>query len=48
MNTDHQLSPYAATKKAAEAMAYTYHFLHGLDVSVLRYLRFTDRRAGPT
>ena len=37
MNTDHQLSPYAATKKAAEAMAYTYHFLHHLDVSVLRY-----------
>src|SRR5476649_829956 len=37
MNTDRQLSPYAATKKAAEAMAYTYHFLHGLDVSVLRY-----------
>jgi UDP-glucuronate 4-epimerase len=37
MNTDHQLSPYAATKKAAEAMSYTYHFLHGIDVSVLRY-----------
>ena len=37
MNTDQQLSPYAATKKAAEAMAYTYHFLHGIDVSVLRY-----------
>ena len=37
MNTDRQLSPYAATKKAAEAMAYTYHFLHGLDISVLRY-----------
>jgi len=37
MNTDRQLSPYAATKKAAEAMAYTYHFLHKLDVSVLRY-----------
>jgi UDP-glucuronate 4-epimerase len=37
MNTDHQLSPYAATKKAAEAMAYTYHFLHGIDISVLRY-----------
>jgi nucleoside-diphosphate-sugar epimerase len=31
------LSPYAATKKAAEALAYTYHALHGLDVSVLRY-----------
>lgn len=37
MNTDRQLSPYAATKKAAEAMAYTYHFLHGIDISVLRY-----------
>jgi nucleoside-diphosphate-sugar epimerase len=30
-------SPYAATKKAAELMAYTYHRLYGLDVSVLRY-----------
>jgi UDP-glucuronate 4-epimerase len=37
LNTDHPLSPYAATKKAAEAMAYTYHYLHGLDVSCLRY-----------
>jgi nucleoside-diphosphate-sugar epimerase len=37
MNTDRPLSPYAATKKAAEAMAYTHHFLHGIDVSVLRY-----------
>ena len=31
------LSPYAATKKAAEALAHTHHSLHGLDVSVLRY-----------
>lgn len=30
-------SPYAATKKAAELMAYTYHRLYGLDVTVLRY-----------
>jgi UDP-glucuronate 4-epimerase len=37
MNTDRQLSPYAASKKASEAMAYTYHFLHKLDVSVVRY-----------
>jgi nucleoside-diphosphate-sugar epimerase len=37
LNTDHPLSPYAATKKAAEAMAYTYHYLHGLDLSALRY-----------
>ena len=31
------ISPYAATKKAAEAMAYCYHYLFGLDISVLRY-----------
>lgn len=31
------ISPYAATKKAAEAMAYTYHYLYGIDVSVVRY-----------
>jgi nucleoside-diphosphate-sugar epimerase len=31
------LSPYAASKKAAEVMAYSYHNLHGLDVSILRY-----------
>jgi UDP-glucuronate 4-epimerase len=31
------ISPYAASKKAAEAMAYTYHHLHGIDVTVLRY-----------
>ncbi len=30
-------SPYAASKKAAEAMAYTYHYLYGIDISVLRY-----------
>jgi len=31
------LSPYAATKKAAEAMAYTYHYLYGIDITILRY-----------
>jgi len=31
------LSPYAATKKAAELMAYSYHKLYGIDVSVVRY-----------
>ncbi|MBF0206329.1 MAG: NAD-dependent epimerase/dehydratase family protein [Oligoflexia bacterium] len=31
------ISPYAASKKAAEMMAYSYHFLYGIDVSVLRY-----------
>jgi UDP-glucuronate 4-epimerase len=36
-NTDQPLSPYAASKKAAEALCYTYHYLYGLDVTVLRY-----------
>ncbi len=31
------LSPYAASKKAAEMMAYSYHKLYGLDLSVLRF-----------
>lgn len=35
--TDHPLSPYAASKKAAETLCYTYHYLHGMDVSILRY-----------
>ncbi len=30
-------SPYAASKKSAETLAYTYHHLYGIDVSVLRY-----------
>lgn len=36
-DTDHPLSPYAASKKAAEVVAYTYHYLYGIDVTVLRY-----------
>jgi nucleoside-diphosphate-sugar epimerase len=36
-NTDRPLSPYAASKKAAEVMCHTYHYLYGLDVTVFRY-----------
>jgi UDP-glucuronate 4-epimerase len=36
-STDRPLSPYAASKKAAEALCYTYHELYELDVTVLRY-----------
>jgi nucleoside-diphosphate-sugar epimerase len=36
-DTSHPLQPYAASKKSAEVMAYTYHFLHGIDVSIFRY-----------
>lgn len=36
-DTSRPVSPYAATKKAAETLAYSYHHLHGLDITVLRY-----------
>ena len=36
-DTSRPISPYAATKKAAETLCYTWHALHGLDVTVLRY-----------
>lgn len=31
------LSPYAATKKAAELLSYSYHKLYGIDTTVCRY-----------
>jgi len=37
LKVDTPLSPYAATKKGAEVLAYTYHHLYGLDISVVRY-----------
>lgn len=36
-NTDRPLSPYAASKKAAEVLCSTYHYLYGIDVTVVRY-----------
>jgi UDP-glucuronate 4-epimerase len=36
-NTDFPIQPYAASKKGAEAMCYAYHYLHGIDTTVLRY-----------
>jgi UDP-glucuronate 4-epimerase len=36
-NTDRPLSPYAASKKGAEAMCFTYHHLYGIDVTIFRY-----------
>jgi nucleoside-diphosphate-sugar epimerase len=36
-DTDHPIQPYAASKKGAEAMAHVYHYLYGIDVTVLRY-----------
>jgi nucleoside-diphosphate-sugar epimerase len=36
-DTNRPLSPYAASKKAAETLCFTYHHLHGVDVTVFRY-----------
>ncbi len=36
-DTSRPLSPYAASKKAAEALCYTYHYLYDLDITVFRY-----------
>ena len=33
----HPLQIYAASKKAAEVMAYTYHHLYGLDATIVRF-----------
>jgi UDP-glucuronate 4-epimerase len=36
-DTSRPLSPYAASKKAAETLAFSCHHLHGIDVSIPRY-----------
>lgn len=37
LSVNEPLSPYAASKKAGELMAYSYHKLYQMDVSVVRY-----------
>lgn len=37
LDVSEPISPYAATKKGAEVMAYSYHHLYGIDVSIVRY-----------
>ncbi len=36
-DTDSPRSPYAASKRAAELLAHAHHYIHGLDVTVLRF-----------
>lgn len=36
-NSSFPLQPYAASKKGAEALAYSYHYLYDIDVTVFRY-----------
>jgi nucleoside-diphosphate-sugar epimerase len=35
--SDHPLQPYAASKKGAEALCHSYHYLHGIDTTIFRY-----------
>jgi nucleoside-diphosphate-sugar epimerase len=36
-DTSRVLSPYAASKKGAEVMCFTYHYLYGIDIAIPRY-----------
>jgi UDP-glucuronate 4-epimerase len=44
---DNPISPYAATKKAAELICYTYHHLHNMPVSCLRFFTVYGPRQRP-
>lgn len=46
-NVDNPISPYAATKKAGELLAYTYHHLHHFPVSCLRFFTVYGPRGRP-
>ncbi len=37
LKTDTPLAPYSATKKGAEVLCYSYHYLYKLDITILRY-----------
>ena len=44
---DFPISPYAASKKAGELIAYTYHHLYGMDISCLRFFTVYGPRQRP-
>jgi UDP-glucuronate 4-epimerase len=46
-NVDNPVSPYAATKKACELLAYTYHHLYQLNVTGLRFFTVYGPRGRP-
>ena len=46
-SVDNPVSPYAATKKATELLAYAYHHLHGLAVTGLRFFTVYGPRNRP-
>ncbi|MBI2195409.1 MAG: GDP-mannose 4,6-dehydratase [Planctomycetes bacterium] len=44
---EHPISPYAASKRAGELYAYTYHHLYGLEVNALRFFTVYGPRQRP-
>lgn len=46
-NVDNPVSPYAASKKACELLAYTYHHLYNLNVTGLRFFTVYGPRGRP-
>ena len=44
---DHPVSPYAATKKAGELVAHSYHHIHRLNISCLRFFTVYGPRQRP-
>ena len=46
-NVDYPISPYAATKKAGELLCHTFHHLHGLSVTCLRFFTVYGPRQRP-
>jgi UDP-glucuronate 4-epimerase len=46
-NVDFPISPYAATKKAGELICHTYHHLHGMAVTCLRFFTVYGPRQRP-
>jgi UDP-glucuronate 4-epimerase len=46
-HVDQPISPYAATKKACELLAFTFHHLHGLPVTGLRFFTAYGPRNRP-
>ena len=46
-STNQPVSPYAASKRAGELLAYTYHHLYGMDVACLRFFTVYGPRQRP-
>jgi UDP-glucuronate 4-epimerase len=46
-NVDYPISPYAATKKSGELLCHTYHYLHDISVTCLRFFSVYGPRQRP-